>query len=289
MHLGFSEVWKSPTLVMAREPLYRRLAEHLLQEVVSGRLKTGDKLLPEVELANALDVSRSTLREALGILEKEGFIRRMHGIGSFVTLHSQASIGGIESLESYAETIRRSGHAAEDVVIEVSLAEGGDEIAGSLDLTTASGTILIRSVRLADGVPVIYCQDFLVPEAVNNVDVDFVRTHRPKYESLLDFLENDVGLTLAYGTFVLHVEVADAEVARVLKVKRETPLLRLSGLVCDPGYRPLYYSVDHFLTSRYEFTLVRRKPLLQRAKAGVQKRGSGTTSGPFLHQELFGG
>ena len=274
---------------MPREPLYRRLAEHLLQEVVSGRLKPGDKLLPEIELADALDVSRSTLREALGILEKGGFIRRIHGIGSFVTAHPQASIGGIESLESFTETIRRSGHAAEDAVIEVSLAEVGGEIAESLNLTTNRRAILIRSVRLADGFPVIYCENFLVPELVDNVDVDFIRTHRPKHESLIGFLEEDIGVTLAYATLVLHGEAADAEIARVLKVKLETPLLRLSGSAYDRDYRPIYYTVEHFLTSRYEFTLVRRKPLLRQAKAGVEKRGSDTTSGPVLHQELSGG
>lgn len=257
---------------MAQEPLYRRLANHLVQEVVSGRFRTGDRLLPEAQLASALNVSRSTLREALGILERERFIQRIHGIGSFITTRPEVSVGGIESLESLTETIRRSGHVAQDAVTAVSLEEVGDEIARSLDLGTDRRTILIRSVRLADGAPVVYCEDFLGPNVTRNLDVDFVKGNRPKHESLLGFLETDAGVTLSYAVLVLHGEAADEELARTLHVERGKPLLRLAGPVYDTMHRPLYYAVGHFLTSRYEFTLVRRKPVPQQGDAELRER-----------------
>ena len=41
-----------------------------------------DRLPPEIRLAEHFGVSRSTMRDALATLEREGFINRIHGIGN---------------------------------------------------------------------------------------------------------------------------------------------------------------------------------------------------------------
>ncbi len=51
----------------------------------SGRLKEGERLLSQRELADSLNVSRATLREALLLLENIGFITIEPGSGTFVS------------------------------------------------------------------------------------------------------------------------------------------------------------------------------------------------------------
>lgn len=57
-------------------PGYRRVADAIEGEILSGRLKPGDLLPTEGELASQLGVHRSTIREGIRALENAGLIRR---------------------------------------------------------------------------------------------------------------------------------------------------------------------------------------------------------------------
>lgn len=66
-----------------RPKVYQLVAERLLQEIRARRLSPGDSLPPEHELARRYSVGRSSVREALRLLESKGVIRSS-GHGSFV-------------------------------------------------------------------------------------------------------------------------------------------------------------------------------------------------------------
>ena len=69
-------------------PLFPQRASRIaaqLQEFISlKRLNPGDKLPPERALADLLEVSRPSLREALHILQAQGIVSIRHGQGTFV-------------------------------------------------------------------------------------------------------------------------------------------------------------------------------------------------------------
>jgi GntR family transcriptional repressor for pyruvate dehydrogenase complex len=56
--------------------------------ITSGHLKPGEYLPPEIELSKQLGVGRSTLREAMKMLELQGFIRKILGVGVMVVEES---------------------------------------------------------------------------------------------------------------------------------------------------------------------------------------------------------
>ena len=64
--------------------LYEEIAEQIQQLISGGELKPGDKLPPERELADTLQVSRVSVREAIRSLEMLGFIEIRHGEGTIV-------------------------------------------------------------------------------------------------------------------------------------------------------------------------------------------------------------
>jgi len=65
-------------------PLYESIRRDLQARIQSGELPEGSRILPEVDLARQLGVSRSTARKALQGLEQAGLISRTAGRGSFV-------------------------------------------------------------------------------------------------------------------------------------------------------------------------------------------------------------
>lgn len=68
----------------AKEDGYDRVLSFLRGELMSGRLKTGDRLLPERDLASALGVSRPVIREALTALSTLGAVEIRRGYGTVV-------------------------------------------------------------------------------------------------------------------------------------------------------------------------------------------------------------
>jgi GntR family transcriptional repressor for pyruvate dehydrogenase complex len=66
-----------------RRKVYEQIAEQLLGQIGSRRLKPGDVLPPERELTETFRVGRSSIREALRMLESQGVIQPANG-GVFV-------------------------------------------------------------------------------------------------------------------------------------------------------------------------------------------------------------
>lgn len=64
---------------------HERIYDALMFEVTSGRLRVGDALPTEHQLAEMMNVSRSTIRQTLRDMENEGVVRRERGKGTFVT------------------------------------------------------------------------------------------------------------------------------------------------------------------------------------------------------------
>src|ERR671926_1419666 len=65
---------------------YERIIHHIRGEISSGKLRPGDRLQPEADLARSLGVSRPTVREALKVLESHNVLRSSTGPtgGTFV-------------------------------------------------------------------------------------------------------------------------------------------------------------------------------------------------------------
>src|SRR4029450_11396751 len=69
---------------MPATPLYQRIAAELRDTIASGQLPPGSQLPTEQELGERYQVSRNTVRLALGLLANEGIITSTPGRGTFV-------------------------------------------------------------------------------------------------------------------------------------------------------------------------------------------------------------
>jgi DNA-binding transcriptional MocR family regulator len=92
-----------------REDLVQRVANALREQILSGQLSAGAKLMPEAEFARNLSISRPSLREAIRILAREGLIVVKHGVGTFITNETKPILGSLELMRSMTDMIRASG------------------------------------------------------------------------------------------------------------------------------------------------------------------------------------
>jgi GntR family transcriptional repressor for pyruvate dehydrogenase complex len=64
--------------------LAESLAQQLIADIAEGRYPVGERLPPESDLAEAAEVSRLTVREAVKTLQERGILSVRRGIGTFV-------------------------------------------------------------------------------------------------------------------------------------------------------------------------------------------------------------
>lgn len=74
---------------------YDKVFAFVREQLLSGQMKAGDRLLPERELANRLGVSRPVIREVLRALAAIGVIEIRHGYGSVVRRPGFAELGDL--------------------------------------------------------------------------------------------------------------------------------------------------------------------------------------------------
>jgi GntR family transcriptional regulator len=87
-------------------PIYRQIMRQITDAIAGGRLRPGDKLTSQRDLAVQLVIAPLTVKKAYDELEREGLIRTERGRGTFVAAGAPAIDRG-EQLERLREMARR--------------------------------------------------------------------------------------------------------------------------------------------------------------------------------------
>ena len=102
-------------------PIYVQLVEKLRVEIISGRLKPGERVASVRELALVLKVNPNTMQKALSELESEGLIYTERTNGKFVT-QNQKLIEKIkkelanEKAKKYVSDMKDIGNSFEECI-----------------------------------------------------------------------------------------------------------------------------------------------------------------------------
>jgi len=94
--------------------IFQDVVDQIQEAIITGRLKIGDKLPAERELKEMMQTSRSTLREALRVLEQKGLIEIKLGVGGGARVKAASADQVTESLDLLIRSQRVSlNHLAE--------------------------------------------------------------------------------------------------------------------------------------------------------------------------------
>lgn len=167
---------------MPEEPVTRRIASDLRQQIESGALGPGALMPSEPELAREHGVSRQTARAALQILEQEGLVvvrpRRGRLVRSQKRLYWRLSEfelpanTGLISSDAWETDIESQGHdpTRQDLTVETIYPPA--VIAARLGLSADTDLCVVRRrVRYIDGEPAIISDDYFDARIVRGTEL----------------------------------------------------------------------------------------------------------------------
>ncbi|MFT4511368.1 MAG: GntR family transcriptional regulator [Planctomycetota bacterium] len=88
-------------------PLYRQIVRQVQEALASARLRSGDQLPSQRELAQQVAVSPLTVKKAYDELEREGVIETRRGQGTFVVARPESIVDPAAGLSRLSPLLRR--------------------------------------------------------------------------------------------------------------------------------------------------------------------------------------
>ncbi len=227
--VNFADISKS------RVARYLQLAELFRNRVSSGEWPVNSRIPNVEELAEECGVARGTIREAIGVLVGEGIIETFRAKGTFVRKSPQAS--RTHHLETDWRSIIETHEGVEVRVLEQkrmtqlpphALSEG----------TPAPAYQMMRRVHLRDGQPYLVARLYL--------EWSLYRKGPPRRfrrEPSLPILHQVAGDRIAQAKQVLTVQSADLEVAELLDLSLNAPVVHVRRTALDKNGQLLYLGV----------------------------------------------
>ena len=77
---------------ISNKKVYEQVIEQIQKNIMDGTFKNGDKLPSERELSEKMAVSRTSIREALRVLETMGVVESRQGEGNFICSNIEKSL-----------------------------------------------------------------------------------------------------------------------------------------------------------------------------------------------------
>lgn len=192
-------------------PLYAQLVGIIKRYISSGVLSVGALLPSEAELCRALDISRNTVRQAIGELEDEGLVVRKRGKGTFVA-DPNTTRRGVRY--SFTTEVSSMGKVPSSTLVDFHVEVPSEAICRKMELKEGTAVYCFTRVRNADGQPLIletsYYPQFIYP----NLTREMVQTH--SFYSLL----YHVGITPFSADDSYEAVVLDGQCAQLLGVER---------------------------------------------------------------------
>ena len=222
---------------MSLGPKYQVVHDKILQRLHSGQYAIGMRLPTEGELSQAFDVSRVTVRKALEMLVRAGFLTSRQGSGySVATLSPPAST----CLVSFTDKVLIEGRVpgARLLKIETPARDVPATVAAFLD----EPLVLVERLRTVDGAPRMLTQTWIPRRLVPQVSAE----HFPETgqnQSILRILRHEFGLEWTSACETLDSLIATANVSDMLAIPVNTPILSQACTAFDRDGKAVFFDL----------------------------------------------
>lgn len=230
-------------VAMSSVPMHVQIRETLRHRILDGSYPPLSQMPSESQMMEGFAVSRITVRQALGDLQKEGLIFKVAGKGSFVA--KPKAFQSLSRLQGFGEAMGKSGYETFSQVISVKRVAASDIVARRLQLRPGAPVVEIQRLRFLNREPISVDQSYFPTEIGEQLGQEDLPTR-----DIFVILENDYGLQLSHADVQIEAISADEGLARQLRIDEAAPLLRIERLTYA-GDRPvdfeyLYYRGDAF-------------------------------------------
>ncbi len=236
-----------------RRPLALQVRDQLADSIRGRSLRPGDRLPSEATLVEQYNVARTTVREALKLLEQDGLVAVQAGRGRFVSADAHLRVERpVTRFESVTEMVASRGYRLTNTVVGLVERSASSAESAELGLGPAAPVIQLDRVRMHGGEPLIYSIDVFPSEAVEGPldEVDWSG-------SLLKAFQVS-GRRAVSATSQISATFLPADSPAQLSPYEQVPWLLIVETCYDERSLPLLYARLYHRADIFSFNVLRR-------------------------------
>jgi GntR family trehalose operon transcriptional repressor len=229
-----------------RENIYLQIYNEYSSRIHSGQLPPGAKLPSESELAESYGTSRETVRKALNLLFREGYIHKIKGRGSFVLDMTRMDfpVTGLISFKEMSDTL---GGPSRTLVEETVQEPAGPMPARQLQIPEDALIWKVTRAREIEGERIILDKDYFRSDIVPFLSRDIAAG------SIYEYLEGELGLKISYAKKLISVEPSTEEDHRLLDLKKYTHIVVVRNYVYLENTVLFQYTESRHRLDKFQF------------------------------------
>ena len=199
-------------MVMNMSSKYFNIYNEIANKIENGSYKVNDTIESEGDLMKEYGVSRDTVRKSLTRLEQNGYIQKKKGKRALVLDINKFDFP-VSGVVSFKEIADKLGPDSKTNVKEIECIRPRESIVQKLDLKDGDNVWRIVRTRSIANEKIILDKDYIVQKYVENITKEICE------ESIYKYIEDELGLKIAYAKKEITVQAATEEDRKYLDMK----------------------------------------------------------------------
>lgn len=200
-------------------PFYFQLEKLLLDEIEKGTYPVDTAIPTEKELSELFGISRTTVRQAVNDLVREGRLYRIKSKGTFVK-KAKLNQGVAQNIQSFNDDVIRAGGTPRTEILDFRVVKAPSKIALELDFEPSGLAVFLHRKLYADSLPILCVETYLSYDRCG-----FTLSHDFASESLYEVLSVTQETCVTHVNRSCEAHLANAGDVSILDVKRSSPIL----------------------------------------------------------------
>ena len=227
-------------------PLYQQLAHSIKKAVDEQKLKENDKIPAENEFCKIYDLSRTTVRQALDILEKDGYIYKLRGKASYVS--TPKIYQNRSSFSKFYDDMRSLGKVPVSKIISLKIKVADAYVREKMQLEENEMLCQIKWIRYGNNEPLIYETINLNYKLVDGIEMKELTDKK-----LYDILSEEYGIKMTHGKELFYPCKLDINEAKNLGLKENDLGMKVERVVFQ-GKDVVEYTTSTVRGDRFIYT-----------------------------------
>ncbi len=224
-------------------PLYFQLAQELESRIESGDYKEGSRLPSENDLSGSYGIGRPTVRQALDLLSRKGFLVRRKGSGTYVE-------GPRRPVNLFSMAGTSSAFLKEGIDIERKICSGPcfRDVKQAGNPLKGKRAYCLSRLSLYEGEPVLLEDIYIDPDFFRGIE-----KYDPGSRPLSKIIEDEFFMKPSGGRQSFGADSCGGEKAVLLRIEKKSPVLTVKRELYFRGRSGVFYTEIFCRTDRFEF------------------------------------
>ena len=230
-------------------PMYYQLKNIILKAINDESLKPGDMIPTELEFSDMFDISRTTIRQAIGELVMEGYLYRVKSKGTFVA-KPKIQQAFVSRIKASHELVREQNLIPATKILELKEAGAPLEAAQMLDIAEGARTAKMVRLRYVNGEPIIFSESYLPMPLC----AEILNTNMEAF-GLYQFLDQNGETRAVRSTRSMTAIVAGKFEAAIMQIPKGAPIQLTKSVSYNKDDLPVEFTISKFRGDRNEFVV----------------------------------